>query len=180
MAIKKGGLLEEKIPVDQCFQCCRYKRLGPGNSWLCPVSCIVHCLAVSLSPPRQDASSTLLSSSETQKRLQILPNVLGGRGRHCTWLRSILIDTGKKGQINLIMTIKSDFTPANFCACVCLVASLRPPLCDPMDCGPPSSPVHGILQARTLEWLAIPFSGRSFPPRERTCVSCFTCEFSIV
>ena len=31
-------------------------------------------------------------------------------------------------------------------------------LCDPMDCSPPGSSVHGILQARTLEWVAIPFS----------------------
>ena len=31
-------------------------------------------------------------------------------------------------------------------------------LCDPMDCGPPGSSVHGILQARILEWVAIPFS----------------------
>ena len=31
-------------------------------------------------------------------------------------------------------------------------------LCDPMDCSPPGSSVHGILQARILEWVAIPFS----------------------
>ena len=31
-------------------------------------------------------------------------------------------------------------------------------LCDPMDCGPPGSSVHGILQARVLEWVAISFS----------------------
>ena len=31
-------------------------------------------------------------------------------------------------------------------------------LCDPVDCSPPSSSVHGILQARTLEWVAMPFS----------------------
>ena len=31
-------------------------------------------------------------------------------------------------------------------------------LCDPMDCSPPSSSVHGILQAIILEWVAIPFS----------------------
>ena len=30
--------------------------------------------------------------------------------------------------------------------------------CDPMDCSPPGSSVHGVSQARTLEWLAIPFS----------------------
>ena len=33
-----------------------------------------------------------------------------------------------------------------------------PTLCNPMDCSPPGSSVHGILQARILEWVAIPFS----------------------
>ena len=35
---------------------------------------------------------------------------------------------------------------------------LCPTLCDPMDCSPPGSSVHGILQARILEWAAMPFS----------------------
>ena len=35
---------------------------------------------------------------------------------------------------------------------------LCPTLCDPIDGGPPSSPIPGILQARTLEWVAISFS----------------------
>ena len=35
---------------------------------------------------------------------------------------------------------------------------LCPTLCDPMDCSPPGSPVPGILQARTLEWVAMFFS----------------------
>ena len=39
------------------------------------------------------------------------------------------------------------------------VAQSRPTLCDPMDCSPPGSSVHGILQARILEWVAIPSSG---------------------
>ena len=38
-----------------------------------------------------------------------------------------------------------------------LVPRLSPMLCDPMDCSPPGSSVHGILQARILEWVAIPF-----------------------
>ena len=38
------------------------------------------------------------------------------------------------------------------------VAQLGPTFCDPMDCSPPGSSVHGILQARTLEWVVIPFS----------------------
>ena len=40
----------------------------------------------------------------------------------------------------------------------CLVAQLCPTVCDPMDCSPPGSSVHGILQARILEWVAISFS----------------------
>ena len=40
------------------------------------------------------------------------------------------------------------------------VAQLCPTLSDPMDCSPPGSPVHGILQARVLEWGAIAFSVR--------------------
>ena len=42
--------------------------------------------------------------------------------------------------------------------CVCLVAQPCLILCDPMNCSPPGSSVHGILQARILEWVAIPFS----------------------
>ena len=39
-------------------------------------------------------------------------------------------------------------------------------LCDPMDCSPPGSSVHGILQARMLEWVAIPLSRGSSRPRD--------------
>ena len=45
-------------------------------------------------------------------------------------------------------------------------------LCDPRDCSPPGSSVHGILQARILEWVDIPFSKRSFWPRDWTRISC--------
>ena len=44
-------------------------------------------------------------------------------------------------------------------------------LCDPMDCSPSGSSVHGILQARILEWVAISFSRGSFQPRDWTWVS---------
>ena len=48
-------------------------------------------------------------------------------------------------------------------------------LCDPMDCSPPSSSVHGTLQARILELVAIPFSKESSRPSDWTCVSCVSC-----
>ena len=45
-------------------------------------------------------------------------------------------------------------------------------LCDPMGCNLPGSSVHGILQARILEWVAMPSSRGSSQPRDRTHVSC--------
>ena len=57
------------------------------------------------------------------------------------------------------------------CVCV-LVIQLCQTLCDPMDCSPPDSSVHGILQVRILEKVAIPFSRGSTWPRDETQVSC--------
>ena len=48
-----------------------------------------------------------------------------------------------------------------------LVAQLCLILCDCMDCSQPGFSVHGILQARILEWIAIPFSRGTSPPRDR-------------
>ena len=58
-----------------------------------------------------------------------------------------------------------------------LVAQSCPTLCDPMDCSPPSFSVHGILQARILEWIAILFARGASQPRDRTLVSCLTGRF---
>ena len=51
------------------------------------------------------------------------------------------------------------------------VAQLCPTLCNPMDCSPQGFLVHGILQARILEWVPISFSRGSSRPRDRTPVS---------
>ena len=48
----------------------------------------------------------------------------------------------------------------------CLVAKLCPTLGDPMDCSPPGSSVHGVSQARILEWVTMPFSKGIFPSLE--------------
>ena len=53
-----------------------------------------------------------------------------------------------------------------------LVTQLCLTLCNPMDCGPPVSSVHEILQARILEWVAISFSRQSSQARDQTWVSC--------
>ena len=51
------------------------------------------------------------------------------------------------------------------------VAQSCPTLCDPVDCSPPGSSIHGILQARILEWVAISFSRESSQHRDLTQVS---------
>ena len=51
------------------------------------------------------------------------------------------------------------------------VAQSCPTLCDPMDCSLSGSSIHGIFQARVLEWIAISFSRGSSQPRNRTWVS---------
>ena len=51
-----------------------------------------------------------------------------------------------------------DGLTTNLLGCMWLVVLLRPTLCDYMDCSPPASSVHGILQARILESVAIPVS----------------------
>ena len=51
------------------------------------------------------------------------------------------------------------------------VAQLCPTLYDPMDCSPPGSSIHGIFQARVLEWVATAFSRGSSQPRDRTRAS---------
>ena len=55
-----------------------------------------------------------------------------------------------------------------------LIAQSCLTLCDPMDCSPPGSSVHGILQTRILERVAIFLSRRSFQSRDQTQVSFFT------
>ena len=58
---------------------------------------------------------------------------------------------------------------------VCSVAQSCLTLCDSMDCSPPSSSIHGILQARILKQIALFSSRGSSQPRDQTHVSCTSC-----
>ena len=51
--------------------------------------------------------------------------------------------------------------------------------CAPVDCSPPGSSVHGILQARILEWVAVPISRGSCRARDPTRVSCIAGRLSL-
>ena len=54
-----------------------------------------------------------------------------------------------------------------------------PTSCDPMDCSPPGSSVHGILQTRIVEWLVMPSARGSSQPRDQPLVSCTAGGFFI-
>ena len=77
----------------------------------------------------------------------------------------------------------SSYSPRHFSwrciilAAFILVAQSCPTLCNSVDCSPPGSSVHGILQARILKWVAIPFSRGSSWPRDWTWVSCIAGRF---
>ena len=64
------------------------------------------------------------------------------------------------------------------CVFVCMLSlQLCSTLCDPVDCSPLGSSVHGISQARILEWVAMPSSRGSSQPRDWTQVSCIAGRF---
>ena len=77
------------------------------------------------------------------------------------------------GQDRVLESEILGFPTVGLLSCVKVkVAQSCPTLCDPMDCT-----VHGILQARILEWIAYPFSRGSSQPRNQTQVSHIAREF---
>ena len=80
------------------------------------------------------------------------------RGRMC--IRVLLLEYYSKVPQDIMYSIEVK------------VAQSCPTLCDPMD-----DRVHGILQARILEWVAFPLSRRSSQPRDQTQVSCNAAGF---
>ena len=73
------------------------------------------------------------------------------------------------------VALGQDSTYIYICIYICAVHTkslqLCPTLCDPLDYSLPGSSVHGILQARVLEWVSVPSRGSS-QSRDRTCIFC--------
>ena len=96
--------------------------------------------------------------------------IIGSRRSHCGgWPHKTV---PKVGTTLAPLALKSVMK-----VCMYLVAQSCPALCDLIYCSPPGSSVHGILQARVLEWAAIPFSRGSSQPRDWTQVSCIAGGF---
>ena len=103
--------------------------------------------------------------------IEFLPSLAAGTAQVCHELevinchlsRSYPGQPGKDGILfKLWQPVIGDYTLRNLnsvcvcvCVCVCVSAQLYLTLCDPMDCSLPGSYVHGMSQARVLEWVAI-------------------------
>ena len=73
--------------------------------------------------------------------------------------------------VNLTVVSLLTRSPPGQSAVLCLVVQSYLTLCDPMDCSLPGSSVHGIVQARILEWVSMPSSRGSSQPRDRIQIS---------
>ena len=78
------------------------------------------------------------------------------------------LEIKRTGDVGRPFIVRESEEEALSCA---VLTQLCPTLCDPMDCSPPGSSVHGILQERRLEWVAMPCSRGSSQPRDRSQVS---------
>ena len=87
------------------------------------------------------------------------------------WLYFLVISGNKVIERYLphLPTNKCTFAPMHAQSCLTL--------CDPTNCSPPGSSMHGILLVRILEWVAISFSMKSSRHRYRICVSCTASRF---
>ena len=93
-------------------------------------------------------------------------------GFWCLWYKFSLVPHWLPGVFPIAPhSVPSAGIYCNNCCC-CLVTSLCPTLCNPMDCSLPGPSVIGIFQTRILGWVAITFSRGSSWPRDQTHVSC--------
>ena len=107
--------------------------------------------------------------------IQILLNNYRERDNDTNQLSNFLLYVSQLPlQLTRILQVELQYFGASLTCVWILSHSIRcPTLCDPT--GSTGSTVHGILQARILEWIVISSSRRSCPPRDETCNSCVSC-----
>ena len=126
------------------------------------VSCLFNCLL----------KSSMVVSSEKMYLLNFLSNLKWKPSLPRFCLKCMPLQSCKAHGGMLLVLLSSSLPHACMCA---LSLQLCLTLSDPMDCSPPGSSVHGILQARILEWVAMLSSRGSSPLRNRTHTTCDSC-----
>ena len=159
-AAATSGLLGRGQPAPLQASWASWER-GRGSKWppRCQLQALLkHCLQLSLPLPRLSFPEGFISFA------QFIVFLSASAPRPEKFLVS---PTWSISDLDLLL-------------CGCWVAQSCLAQCDPMDRSPPGSSVHGILQARILEQVAIPFSRGSSWPRDRTQVSGIAGRFFIV
>ena len=127
-------------------------------------------------PPRRSESPGCAADNKPSCVLHLLGSFIGSRGfsfleqRPEFWVLQTHISCSPTSQVDSSPT-KPPGKPVNQ-PCVWVAQSCAT-LCDSMGCSPPGFSVHGILQARILEWIAITFFRGSSWPRDWTWVFSF-------
>ena len=141
--------MTEQLPFHFSFSC-----IGEGNGDLLQCSCLENprdrgawWAAISGVAQSQTLLKRLSSSSSSSILLRVFASMFIAEAGHT--VRSI---TSSEQKIHVC------HFPSSLTATTTKSLQSCPTLCDPMDGSPPGSPVPGILQARTLEWVAISFS----------------------
>ena len=106
--------------------------------------CAPECACTNMLPKYQDDGASPREAVKVRPLTNPRPK-LGGRNSR---------ELARGGHSGLRPKMKG----RNYCCCLAKSLQSCPTLCDPIDGSPPGSPVPGILQARTLEWVAISFS----------------------
>ena len=129
-----------------------------------------------------------LSGNLDWKKSVFVPFSKKGNVKECSnYWAVVLISHVKEVMLKILqaglqqyMNQKFPYVPAGFSRgrdIVVLAAQWGLTFWDPMDWSPPGSPIHEILQARILVWVAIPFSRGPSRPRDWTLVSCIASRF---
>ena len=119
-----------------------------GLEWVCV------CKSLKASPPLTLSSSDVITTVNLECILHVCALPLSSYMYISLQIKARIYFT-KNPQIQQPVLLWADWFG--------LVAKSCPTLCDPVDCSPQGSSIHGILQARILEWVAISFSRRSSP-----------------
>ena len=122
----------------------------------------------------QHALSPIVWESYVLASATLLPLLLLSRFSH-VWLSATPQTAAHQAPLSLGFSRQEQWSGLPFpLPIACMHAKslqLYPVFCHPLDCSPPSSSVPGILQARILEWVAMPSCRGSSQPRDQTHVS---------
>ena len=101
-----------------------------------------------------------------------LPNILWGHYLGNIWVHNLELHLRKQSTKRKYLQTRHSSLSMHPTSLKWSLAQSCPTLCDPMDCSLQGSSVHGLFQARVLEWVAMPSSRWSSQPRDQTWVSC--------